>query len=499
MSLFRQHVAEIPAIQKNSSKQKKMRFKKPLRFLRAEPRKDDLDGMNVTELKKFASKHGIKGYSKYRASTVEGLRQLIRDASGGGAAAPSGGGAAAKKPRKASRKKVEPPPAGSDDLAGMNITALKALARREGISGYSKYRASTVEGLRQLIRDARGGGTTAPSGGGAAAPASKTANKAVVSGPSQAEMAAKKRQRELEAQEKTKRMEERAKQREADKAARNKNEEAWVERATIHLQKAHDDLIGLIKENPDALKDLDLDLDPSAWGYSVATKINYNVPVYEILNRMSAIAKECYNDANCPKYIRDFCTKGKLFPNPGSSCNAYAGDWYCGAKRKLNMEHINKFIRDCESLLIRLGGELDIVTLDHGKRLIEENESLRAQVAEIEAAAAAAAGEMEDLKTQIQSLTDENADLKSTVEMVGADLEARDVELAALKETYDTCKAEHDEALAELENLKEINTTLEEEVTAAGLEAESQQSTIKTLNDELESAQASLKQCEEKH
>ena len=481
-SLFRQHVAEIPPIQKKSS-----RFKKPLRFLRAEPRKDDLADMNVTALKALARKEGISGYSKYRASTVEDLRQLIRAARGGGAAVK-------KTPQNASRKKVENPNmmAASDNLADMNVTALKALARKEGISGYSKYRASTVEDLRQLIRDTRKGGASTSQ----RVVDGRTSQKMPANGAiSQAEMAAKQRQNELRQQEMTKKMEERVRQRDADKAARNANEAAWVERATIHLQKAHDDLIGLIQSNPDALKDLDLNLDPNAWGYSVATKINYNSPAYEILNRMSAIAKECYNDANCPKYIRDFCTGGGLFPNPGKSCNAYAGDWYCGAKRKLNMEHINKFIRDCESLLIRLGGELNIVTLDHAKRLVEENESLRAQVVEIET-----------LKSRVGSLTEENADLSSTVEMVGGDLEKSQVALNTLKQTYDTCKAEHDEALLEIDNLKELNSALEEDSAAAEVEAGSQQEKINGLDKELETVRAELKtareeleHCEENH
>jgi len=123
-----------------------------------------LDGLNVTTLKGIARREGISGYSKYRADTVDDLRQLIRDTRAGTVAPEVADSSSAEDSTQApvaaedeTDEEEQPQVSAQDDLDGLNVTTLKGIARREGISGYSKYRADTVDDLRQLIRDTRAG------------------------------------------------------------------------------------------------------------------------------------------------------------------------------------------------------------------------------------------------------------------------------------------------------------------------------------------------------
>ena len=134
----------------------------------------------------------------------------------------------------------------------------------------------------------------------------------------------------------------------------------------------------------------------SEQGYLTTTKVYEKSPVAKMLSALSETVKTIISNPNTPENIKNAIEgrsgsgwssriaswwKGGriLFPSPGSTCvGAGRGDWFCGLTRQLNRQHVVRFVSDCENLIREWDPSSVVPTLNKTYAMIDERDSLMA-------------------------------------------------------------------------------------------------------------------------
>lgn len=263
-------------------------------------------------------------------------------------------------------------------------------------------------------------------------------------------------------QDKRKRQEDKRRREEQikDEKARTEIEKAFSVSMLNLLSNEHRALIGVIKSNPDTyISDMSVE---NAGRFSA--KVNHDAPAFNILKEMSKLIRDCVE--NGPRFLKDYIKKMKLFAGPGQTCvSTNVWDFYCGERRELNQDYVKKFIRDVEAVILRLGGDIELVTADEGRKMALEMEKMSLDVVLL-------SEENEDLKSDIEQLTVENEELKSDMD--------------DLKVKIRNCQDIEEQAENIQEKLsKELRETKEENIDI-GEKNESLQTKLKNLEQKLD-------------
>lgn len=245
-----------------------------------------------------------------------------------------------------------------------------------------------------------------------------------------------------------------------DEKARTEIEKAFSVSMLNSLSNEHRALIGVIKSNPDTyISDMSVE---NAGRFSA--KVNHDAPAFNILKEMSRLIRDCVE--NGPRFLKDYIKKMKLFAGPGQTCvSTNVWDFYCGERRELNQDYVKKFIRDVEAVILRLGGDIELVTADEGRRM---------------------ALEMEKMSLDVVLLSEENEKLSATNEQLTVENEELKSDMDELKVKIRECQDIEEQAENIQEKLsKELRETKEENIEI-GEKNESLQTKLKKLEQDLD-------------
>lgn len=470
MSLFRQHVAEIPSIKKKNRQ-----------FFRAEPLKDELSGLNITALKKIASERHIPYYSKFRKGDEEKLRKLIL------------ANASTRLPSTTPRKKATPKKKATRTsrtpqyVGARQIGDVVTVEKRNGekirgkitdlastgsvkIDTYAQWSKiveapTTADSRRKNIEDAY---VTDGSSGNMASIAAINAEKLKQLEVLKDNERLEKERKTLEQNAKVAAMQEGAKKKFYIDMGKKLISEYKRLILTILDLGDEDEWLNQIERVPD-----------SEQGYLTTTKVYTKSPVAKMLSALSVTVKTIISSPYTPENIENALEgvtasgwtasiaswwKGgrKLFPSPGSTCvGAGRGDWFCGVTRQLNRQHVVRFVSDCENLIREWDPSSEVPTLNKTYKMIDERDSLIA--------------DKKLLRTKW-----------ATCKITGA------MQMKKLRNNLESIQAERDDAVQESDQM-------EERITGLLNQIEEQQEKIEKQQKAAAAAEARAKKVEEEN
>lgn len=262
-----------------------------------------------------------------------------------------------------------------------------------------------------------------------------------------------------------------------DEKARTEIEKAFSVSMLNSLSNEHRALIGVIKSNPETyISDMSVE---NAGRFSA--KVNHDAPAFNILKEMSKLIRDCVE--NGPRFLKDYIKKMKLFEGPGQTCvSTNVWDFYCGERRELNQDYVKKFIRDVEAVILRLGGDIELVTADEGRRMALEMEKMSLDVVLL-------SEENEKLSATNEQLTEENEDLKSDM----ADLKVKIRQCQDIEEQAENIQ---EKLSKELRETKEENIDIAEQNESLQTKLKKLEQDFDKLMDENEKMQRQMAQTE---
>ena len=475
MSLFRQHVAEIPSIKKKNRQ-----------FFRAEPLKDELSGLNITALKKIARERKIPYYSDFRKGDEEELRKLILE------------NASTRLPSTTPRKKATPKKKATRTSRTPQYVGARqkgdvvTVEKRNGdkirgkiidisstgsvkLDNYAQWSIiveapiveapTTADNRRNNIEDAY---VTDGASGNMAISAAINAEKLKQLEVLKDSARLKKERKTLDQKKKVAAMQEGV----VKKFYIDMREKLISQYKRLILTILdlgdEDEWLNQIERVPD-----------SEQGLFTTTKVSTGSPVAKMLSALSETVKTIISSPYTPENVENALEgrsgsgwssriaswwKGgrKLFPSPGSTCvGAGRGDWFCGLTRQLNRQHVVRFVSDCENLIREWDPSLEVPTLNKTYKMIDERDSLIA--------------DKKLLRTKW-----------ATCKITGA------MQMKKLRNNLESIQAERDDAVQESDQM-------EERITGLLNQIEEQQEKIEEQQKAAAAAEARAKKVEEEN